>query len=323
MFPDPQLVERFRCDLDRLVQPGKRVGLAVSGGPDSLALLLLAASVRPGEIEAASVDHGLRPESRTETGGVATICEKLGVPHAGLTVDWECPPEAQIQAQARDARYRLLEQWAEQRGLQAIATGHHRDDQAETFLMRLNRGAGVAGLSGVRASRQLTPAVTAIRPLLGWRRSELASLCADAGLQPIRDPSNDDPRFERTLARRLLASSEWLDPDRIAQTAQNLGDTDDALNWATERLADERIRRDGDDILVDGRDLPVELQRRLLAAAHEAVGNKPLRGPDLRRAIATLSAGGTAVLGSVKMIGEPIWRLQTAPARRPTRAKSA
>jgi len=318
MTPDPQAVERFRRDLDRLLDPGARLGVAVSGGPDSLALLLLSSAARPRSVEAATVDHGLRPQSRAEAQDVAALCARIGVPHAILTAHWETAPTSQVQAQAREKRYRLLEEWAETRDLPAIATAHHLDDQAETLLMRLNRGAGAGGVSGIRASRALTPQLIAVRPLLQWRRTELGALCAGYGLDPVDDPSNDDTRFERSHARRLLAESDWLKPDRIAQAANNLGDADDALAWAAERLLEERVRRDGTDILVDGRDLPIELQRRLLAAAHEIAGNRALRGPDLRRAIKALYAGGTATLGSVKMVGEPVWRLQIAPPRRRT-----
>ena len=117
MTPAAEAVKRFAADLDALVPPGERVGVAVSGGPDSLALLLLAAAARPGLIEAATVDHGLRPESGAEAEMVASICAKLDVPHAILAADWSEPPTANIQAEARTMRYRLLADWAEQQGL--------------------------------------------------------------------------------------------------------------------------------------------------------------------------------------------------------------
>src|SRR3954452_12256106 len=143
MVPGPALIDRFRGDLDALIAPGERLGVAVSGGPDSLALLLLAAAARPGAIEAATVDHALRPESRGEAEMVAQICGRLGVPHAILTVEWAEPPASAILERARAARYQLLAVWANERKLGAVVTGHHADDQAETLLMRLNRGAGV------------------------------------------------------------------------------------------------------------------------------------------------------------------------------------
>src|SRR5689334_16392944 len=156
MVPERTLVERFAHNLDALIRADSRIGVAVSGGPDSLALLLLVAAARPGQVEAATVDHGFRPESRDEAAMVAGLCDRLGVPHATLTVRWERTPETALQERARKERYRLLGFWAEERGLDAIATAHHADDQAETFLMRVSRGAGVRGLAGMR-SRSFVP----------------------------------------------------------------------------------------------------------------------------------------------------------------------
>src|SRR5262245_4822549 len=133
-----EAIDRFAADLDALIPPGARIGIAVSGGPDSLALLLLAAKARPNAIEAATVDHGLRPESADEAAMVASLCNRLGVPHRVLPADWSEPPISNVQSEARAMRYRLLNDWAIERGLAAIATGHHADDQAETLLMRLS-----------------------------------------------------------------------------------------------------------------------------------------------------------------------------------------
>src|SRR5256885_1496442 len=205
-------VDRFGRDLDALIKPRARVGLAVSGGPDSLALLLLAAAARPGLIEAATVDHALRSESRAEAETVARLCERLGVPHAILTLEWEKKPETALQERARTERYRLLGAWAREKGLGALITGHHLDDQTETFLMRLARGAGVKGLAAMRRLVTVPGAqVALVRPLLGWRRAELEQLCADAGVTPVADPSNDDEQFERVRVRHALAEAEWLD----------------------------------------------------------------------------------------------------------------
>ena len=167
MVPDAALIERFQTDLDALIPPGSRLGLAVSGGPDSLALLLLAAAARPGEVEAATVDHGLRPESPDEADMVAGLCEKLGVPHSTLAIEWDIPPTSAIQEQARILRYGALAAWSRDLGLGAVLTGHHLDDQAETMVMRLNRGSGVRGLAGMRRSAPLPgdPEQLLLRPI--------------------------------------------------------------------------------------------------------------------------------------------------------------
>src|SRR5689334_16837146 len=162
---DSHSIERFRRDLDALVESDARVGLAVSGGPDSLALLLLAAEARPLNVEAATIDHALRPESRAEAEMVAGLCERLGIPQTILTATWDRKPETAIQERARLMRYRLLGEWAVERGLKAILTAHHLDDQAETFLMRLARGAGVRGLAGMRRAARMTGSdVPVVRP---------------------------------------------------------------------------------------------------------------------------------------------------------------
>ena len=197
MTPAAEAVERFAANLDALAADAP-IGVAVSGGPDSLALLLLATAARPGRIEAATVDHGLRAESAREADMVAALCGELSVPHRILPADWNQPPEANIQAKARDLRYRLLNDWAIERGLLAIATAHHADDQAETLLMRLARGAGVGGLGATKARRALSDEVMLIRPLLGWRKAELAELVLEAGLDPVDDPTNRDLKHDRS-----------------------------------------------------------------------------------------------------------------------------
>ena len=134
-----EFLDRFRADLDPLIPPGTPFGVAVSGGPDSLALLLLAAAARPGEISAATVDHALRQGSREEAETVADLCERLGVPHAILAIEWDTPPRSAIQEKAREVRYGALAGWMSEGGLPVVATAHHLDDQAETLVMRLNR----------------------------------------------------------------------------------------------------------------------------------------------------------------------------------------
>ena len=313
---DPALVTRFAADLDALVAPGERVGVAVSGGPDSLALLLLAVAARPGLVEAASVDHRLRPESASEAAMVAAVCDQLGVPHTTLTVDWDEVPKSQVQAAASFHRYRLLCDWAQARDLGSVATAHHLDDQAETLLMRLNRGSGVMGLAGIRITRPLGETITLIRPLILWRHSQLESVCATAKLIPVVDPGNDDPRFDRTHARQLLAANKWLDPRSVAQSAHHLAEAEEALEWIVNDMAKTRVRRKGKDVLIDARDLPTELQRRLVLIGIEMMGGSSPRGPDLKRAVLSLFHGSITTLGDLKMIGEPVWRLTPAPPRR-------
>ena len=128
LTPSEDLVAHFAADIDALIPRDTRLGVAVSGGPDSLALLLLSAAARPGTIEAATVDHGLRAESADEAAMVERICGELGIPHRTLLADWPEAPTANVQAEARSMRYRLLNEWAIDRGLAKMGLGraHHR-----------------------------------------------------------------------------------------------------------------------------------------------------------------------------------------------------
>lgn len=315
MIPSAVAIARFTADLDALVPADTPLGIAVSGGPDSLALLLLAAAARPGRIQASTVDHGLRPESAEEAAKVRGVCERIGVDHRTLAADWPEPPTANLQAAARAMRYRLLNDWATDTGIGAVATAHHADDQAETLLMRLLRGAGVAGLGGSRARRPLSDHVVLIRPLLGWRKAELVDLVASAGLDPIDDPSNRDPRHDRSRIRNLLRDADWADPARLATSASALRDADEAIDWALAPLIGSRIARDGNSLTIEPFDLPRELKRRLLLAAFAELGAQPPRGPDLMRAIEALDRGQKVTLSGLKLEGGDRWKLSYAPLR--------
>lgn len=321
MLPEPALAERFARDLDALIAPDARIGIAVSGGPDSLALLLLAAAARPDRIEAATVDHALRHQSREEAAMVHDLCESLGVPHRTLTVEWQEKPETALQERAREQRYALLSVWAGERGLDAIATAHHLDDQAETLVMRLARGAGVRGLAGMRALSKVPGGdLPLVRPLLGWRRSELQEICAAAGVEPAADPSNRDLQFERVRVRRALAGSDWLEPPSLASSAANLGEADAALDWAMRREWDRAVTNGGGEIQYHPSDAPPEIRRRIVS---QAIGNLAtegqageLRGRELDRLLAALAGGGTATLRGVLCRGGQQWRFAKAPPRK-------
>ena len=309
----PERTERFRADLSALAGPAPTTfGVAVSGGPDSLALLLLAARAFPGGVEAATVDHGLRPESAAEAAFVAEVCAARSIPHATLTGP---QIEGNVQAGARALRYGLLAGWAKARGLGFVLTAHHQDDQAETLLMRLQRGAGLAGLAGIRP-RAAIDGLIVLRPLLGWRRAELAEIVAEAGLTPVADPSNADERYDRVRLRQRLAENGWLDTGALARSAAALGEAEQALDWAAEQLIAERTESAPGGLTFDASGLPAELRRlilvRLLALLVPA---DPPRGDAVQRLLAALEAGEVATLAGVKCEGGAIWRLSPAPPR--------
>lgn len=218
------------------------LGLAVSGGPDSLALLLLANEALPGEIAVASVNHGLRPESADEVALVEDVCRVRDIPFTGLSVQVDA---GNLQAKAREARYRALTEWVRDQGIGALATAHHADDQAETLLMRLSRGSGLSGLAGVRAATLLGDGETPLlRPLLGFRKAELEAVVAASGVEPARDPSNENTAFDRVRVRRHLAEHEWLDVDALATSAEHLAEAWRAIEWYAGLDWDEMVHRE-------------------------------------------------------------------------------
>lgn len=311
--PPPELVERFKEALERLWPEGGGLGLAVSGGPDSLAMLLLAEAAIPGQFEVATVDHGLRPEAADECAMVAEVCAARGIECSVLRASVGA---GNLQAKARDARYAALAAWAEQRTLSAVATAHHADDQAETLLMRLNRGSGIAGLAGVR-ERSVAPEsqLPLVRPLLEFSRAELASVVARAELAPAADPGNADDRFDRVRIRKALGSSDWLDPAALAASAAHIAEADAALDWAAQREWDEQVSvSDGEIRYLPA--APRAVAMRVTARAVAMLGGSP-RGTDLARLIDRLEVGGGGNLAGVLITleGEE-WVLRAEPPRR-------
>ena len=225
----------------KALHAGPRIAVALSGGADSLALLVLAsqwaAKSKTRFVIAYTVDHGLRKASASEARQCAAFAKSLGVTHRILR--WKGDkPSSGIQAAARDARYALLTDACTRDKIQDLLTAHHLDDQAETFLLRLARGSGVDGLAAMSATRQLNGNVRLLRPLLDVPRENLRAVVTRAGLTPIEDPSNDNPRFDRIKARRLMVDlvSLGLTRERLADTAANMARARTALEEATQAL---------------------------------------------------------------------------------------
>jgi tRNA(Ile)-lysidine synthase len=308
------LTTRFSADLAALWSGEGRLALAVSGGPDSLALLILANAALPGRISAATVDHGLRAESAAESVLVGQICSELEVSHAALKVAVE---PGNIQAQARAARYAALAAWMEREGLEALATAHHADDQAETLLARLNRGSGVAGLAGVRA-RGIVPGtrLPLIRPLLGWRRADLGEVVAAAGLTPVQDPSNSDDRFDRARIRKAISGADWLDVPALALSAANLADADAALNWSAAREWSECVIKSPMGLTYRPT-APRAVALRVLARIVAELDDEVPRGSAVARLFDSLLARQPASIGNlVARVMPEGWSFTKAPVRR-------
>jgi tRNA(Ile)-lysidine synthase len=313
----PDFAVAVAAALGHPVPPEARLAVAVSGGADSLALLLLAARAFPRRVAALTVDHRLRAEAAAEAKAVSAHCATLAVPHA--TLRWDGPkPRANIQAAARTARYRLMADWCSAESISLLLTAHHADDQAETLLMRLQRGSGVAGLAGIRSVRRVAPSVTLVRPLLGVRRADLAAIVAAAGWTPVQDPANADLRYDRTAARALLAQAPAIDVARLVASAAHLADAEAALAWSALRAWAGAASVEDNRITLDVAGLPDELVRRLLRQAIVTLNPAAApHGPQLAAMQARLMAGGAATLAGVKASGGAVWHFsRTAPRRK-------
>jgi len=266
-----------------------RVILAVSGGADSTALMVLAQRwrrrrARGPELIVATVEHGLRTGSRAEAKAVGALAGTLGLSHEILA--WRgAKPKTGIEAAAREARYRLLADLARRLDAAAIATAHTLDDQAETVLMRLAAGSGPAGLAGMRP-RDVRHGVVLLRPLLGVRKARLFATLTRAGIRWTEDPMNADPAFARARLRMAGAAlaREGLTPERMGRLAERVARYEDAVAAAVE-MARPQVADPQRPGLLDGRALaaaPEEIALRLLSEAIIGAGapcnaEKPLR----------------------------------------------
>ena len=226
---------------------------AVSGGPDSMALMHLlarwrAAGAHP-PVLVATVDHGLRREAAEEAAYVARHAAALGLPHRTLAWTGE-KPQAGVQEAAREARYRLLVRYAHEEGASHLVTAHTLDDQAETVMMRLSRGSGLSGLAGMRRQRDRDGILHA-RPLLDLPKQALLDLCRREGWGFVSDPSNADERFARVRWRRImpLLAHEGLTAERLARLAERAAQAEEALDLKAQEALDRADPRLEDETL--------------------------------------------------------------------------
>jgi tRNA(Ile)-lysidine synthase len=235
---DAEAAARFKA-----LEDARGLLLAVSGGPDSTAMLLLFARWRPAgrlPIHVATVDHGLRKEARAEARAVAAAAARFGLPHRVLA--WRgAKPTTRVQEEARRARYHLLVAHAKKIGASHIVLAHHADDQAETVLFRLLRGSGPAGLAGM-ADETSRDGIVLARPFLDIPKARLLATCMAAGARFADDPSNAEPRFARVRLRRLmrLLETEGLDRAGLLRLQARAKRAEAALRHAAD-LARRRL----------------------------------------------------------------------------------
>jgi tRNA(Ile)-lysidine synthase len=310
------------------------LALAISGGPDSMALLVFAARWRKRQrrgpkLIAITVDHGLRKEARREAAAVKRLAAKLGIPHR--TVRWKgAKPTSGLQAKARAARYRLLADAAHRHGAEHLVTAHTLDDQAETVLFRMARGSGIAGLAGMA---RVTPLGDGwlIRPFLDVPKARVVASLAARKIAFADDPSNRDPRFTRVRWRELMPTlaQEGLHAARVAALAARLRRANAAIEIVVDAAAHRAlaVAPGGGRVVIDAlvfAELPEEIAVRLLGRAVEAVGNE---GPVQLGKLEAVASAMTAAMrtharlrrtlaGAMITLSQDQITVERAPARR-------
>jgi tRNA(Ile)-lysidine synthase len=302
--------------------------LAVSGGPDSTALMVLAARWRkalkaPPKLIAVTVDHGLRKEAKREAAAVAKLARKLAIAHRTVRWTGRKPPTG-LQQAARTARYRLLAEVARKERAAPILTAHTLDDQAETVLIRMARGSGLRGLAAMQRVSRLDrgePALQLVRPLLDIAKTRLIATCKATKIPYAEDSSNRDPRFTRARLRGLMPAlaREGLTAARLAQLARRLKRADRAIEAGVHRAEAELVSRAPKAIVFE------EIALRLLGRAVAELGDEgpvePSKLESLNAGIKTAQGAHPArfrrtLAGALVTLDGPRITVARAPARR-------
>lgn len=324
-WPQSEGEDAFLLHLPEWTFPGEwpsRIGVAVSGGSNSMALLHLFSRLQKyhcGAVYAVTVDHRLRPESAEEARFVARFCAKLGVPQATLVWD-HGPVQGNLQDQARRARYSLIADWARAAGIGDVVLGHTADDQAETFLMGLAREAGLDGLSGMRRS-WTEHGIRWARPYLAAPRKDLRAYLVRHGIAWVEDPSNTDDHYQRVKARRALAALAPLGitAERLGGVVTNLAMARSGLVHVAIETAERIARTDAGEVVFDldlWKRTGPDTGRRLLIAALRWVSSADYapRAEQIARLEASIWQGRDATLSGCKIrVGEAEFRVTREP----------
>ncbi|WP_439156496.1 tRNA lysidine(34) synthetase TilS [Yoonia sp.] len=256
------------------------IGLCVSGGGDSIAMMHLAIrTIDPQRLRVVTVDHGLRVGAADEIALVAGQAARLGLDHTVLNWTWD--NQGNLQAAARAGRWKAIQRWGAQNSIDTVMLGHTEDDQLETLLLRLARGSGIDGLTAMARANQ-RDGMRVIRPLLDVSRADLRGWLRGQGIAWCDDPGNDDARFDRVRARQMFSSLEGLGltRKRLLQTVDHMQAAHLSLQRAADEFARAHVRQDAGDLVfappalaVDREDAP----RRVLAAGFSWVGGHVYR----------------------------------------------
>ncbi|KJZ18363.1 hypothetical protein TW80_15165 [Loktanella sp. S4079] len=289
------------------ISENKKIGIAVSGGGDSIAMMHLAAAVLPRErLHVVSVNHGLRPEAADELALVKEQTEALGISHQ--TLYWKWTGEGNLQAAARDGRWNAIRDWAVQHSIRSVLIGHTVDDQAETVLLRLARGSGVDGLAAMTAQDQ-RDGIQVLRPLLNMSRAELRLWLTENQIAWSDDPSNDDRKYDRVKIRKMFdqLAEVGLSHKRLLQTADHMKAAHRSLQRAAHQFAAQHVVQEGGDLILSPDALELDSEdtpRRVMAAALAWVASQPYkpRFENLCARVAQARAGQKVTLAGCVLI---------------------
>lgn len=267
-----------------ILKDQKALAVAVSGGPDSLALMDLLyhwAAERKIEIHALTVDHGLRPEAKAEAEKVDAMCRSYSnLSHQILEWKPKEKPISRVQENAREARYKLISTYMQAHKIKYLFLGHHMDDQAETFLFRLAKGSGLKGLSCMSSMQDLDSGITLCRPLLDVQKNNLIEYCKEKKLDFINDPSNESEDFARVRLRKSMTilEKEGFSAKRLSKTVQRLERAENALDQIAKKIFHNSILETETSRAVLNYDLlkkqPLEIGFRVLLMTMEQLGGK-------------------------------------------------
>ncbi len=227
------------------MKDAQRIAVAVSGGPDSMALCSMLSALYPDtEIYALTVDHGLRTESSQEAQDVGDALSSLGnVAHHILTWEHDKKPDARIQERAREVRYGFMREFMAAHKIGFLFLGHHMDDQAETFLFRLAKGSGLDGLSGMPFKQDMGKGFVLCRPFLSFLKTEILEYCKNTSISCVEDPSNESEKFARVRLRKSkeVLEGEGLSAKRLSVTAKRMERAREALELIAKKYLEDNV----------------------------------------------------------------------------------
>ncbi|MAV56169.1 MAG: tRNA lysidine(34) synthetase TilS [Candidatus Pelagibacter sp.] len=230
------------------------IAVAVSGGPDSMALALLTKTLmyeKKYKVHFLLVDHGIRKNSTKEALNVKNILEKKEIKLKVLKNYKKI--SSNIQKNARDIRYNLLIEYCKKNKIKSILTAHHKEDQIETFLIRLSRGSGVEGLSSMSQSMKLKYGIKLIRPFLDFKKNEINQVSRKFFKKTIKDPSNKNKKFLRTNIRELtkILEKKGLNLDQVIRSIKNISSSKEAINFYVNRSLKKFVKFRKNETILD------------------------------------------------------------------------